>query len=145
MMTFELVGRRPSVLRPRDVAKTATALSYALHLRRPHRASLRFVGESAMQKLNRESMGKNCSTDVLSFPAGEIPVGRSEPVEMGDIVICPTYARREAKRRGIPPREELLRLLVHGTLHLAGYDHATARQEEQMFGLQEDILERAYE
>ena len=62
--------------------------------------------------------------------------------ELGDIVICPSYATREAKRRAISAREELLRLMIHGVLHLKGYDHATEDEEMVMFRLQEELLER---
>lgn len=145
MMTFELLGRRPSTLKASDLTKTSHALARALRMRKPHHASLQFASEKRMHRLNREWMGRNCSTDVLSFPSADVPVGKSEPVEMGDIVVCAPYAAREAKRRAIAPREELIRLIVHGTLHLAGYDHATAKDEERMFGLQEQIVEHVYE
>jgi probable rRNA maturation factor len=76
----------------------------------------------------------NRPTDVLSFSSEDAGY-------LGDLAICVPYASREAKRRAIPVTEELVRLLVHGTLHLSGYDHATAKQEEVMFRLQERIVE----
>lgn len=101
-----------------------------------------------MKELNRAYRGKNCPTDVLSFHAADrmhdqFPAVRTrgEDEEIGDIVICAAVAKREAARRFISAREEIVRLLVHGTLHLAGYDHARSADEEKMFRLQEMIVE----
>jgi len=80
--------------------------------------SVAFLGPTRMRRLNREWKHHDRPTDVLSFalpgPGGEL---------MGDIYICPAVARAEAMRRGIPARQELIRLVVHGTLHVLGYDH----------------------
>ena len=80
--------------------------------------SLTFVGRDRMRALNREWMGKRGATDVLAFalrnPGGPL---------VGDIYICPWVAAREARARGIPLRQELCRLVVHGVLHVLGYDH----------------------
>ena len=73
-----------------------------------------------MAGLNRRWRRKNRSTDVLAFPAGE-----SGDAFLGDIVISVPYATRQARRRGDTPFREMDRLLVHGYLHLLGYDHET--------------------
>ena len=73
-----------------------------------------------MRTLNRRYRGKDRSTDVLAFPAG--PAARGF---LGDIVVSVPYAGREARRRSEPPAREVDRLLVHGFLHLMGYDHET--------------------
>jgi probable rRNA maturation factor len=90
-------------------------------LRREKRAaaiSVAFLGPARMRKLNREWKGHDVPTDVLSFalpgPAGEL---------VGDVYICPAVARASARTLGLSPREELIRLVVHGTLHVLGYDH----------------------
>jgi len=72
---------------------------------------------------------------VLSFEAGS-------GSELGDLAVCTQVAVREAKRRKIDPAEELVRLLAHGTLHLAGMDHATERDERRIFKMQEAIIEK---
>jgi probable rRNA maturation factor len=71
-----------------------------------------------MRTLNRRYRRKDRSTDVLAFPAGGEEL-------FGDIVISVPYASRQARRRGEPPSREIERLLVHGLLHLHGYDHET--------------------
>jgi probable rRNA maturation factor len=73
-----------------------------------------------MRTLNRRYRRKDRTTDVLAFPAG----GGGEPL-LGDIVISVPYASRQARRRGEPVSREIERLLVHGLLHLSGYDHET--------------------
>ena len=71
-----------------------------------------------MRRLNRDYRGKDRSTDVLAFPAEGGPL-------LGDIVVSVPYAARQARRRGEPQSREIDRLLVHGFLHLLGYDHET--------------------
>jgi probable rRNA maturation factor len=73
-----------------------------------------------MRSLNRRYRGKDRSTDVLAFPANSAAEGF-----LGDIVISLPYASREARRRAEPRAREIDRLLVHGFLHLMGYDHET--------------------
>lgn len=80
--------------------------------------SITFLGRDAMRRLNAEHTGRDRPTDVLSFALAD-PAGRT----VGDVYLCPWVARREARARGIPLREELIRLVVHGTLHALGFDH----------------------
>lgn len=89
--------------------------------------SISFIGEARMRRLNHTYRGLDQPTDVLSFV-------------LGDIFLCPSYIRRQAKRFGVSYQEECTRTLIHGILHLAGYDHATKREAERMFSLQEQLL-----
>ncbi len=82
--------------------------------------SVLFCSDARMKTLNRRWRGKDRSTDVLAFPAGGAANGF-----LGDIVISVPYAAREARRRREPAAREIDRLLVHGLLHLMGYDHET--------------------
>ncbi len=82
--------------------------------------SVLFCADRRMRSLNRRYRGKDRSTDVLAFPAGA-----GGGAFLGDIVISVPYASREARRRAEPGRREIDRLLVHGLLHLMGYDHET--------------------
>ncbi len=86
--------------------------------RRRAAISVTFLGRDSMRRLNAEHKGHDRPTDVLSFalhdPAGGL---------LGDVYVCPWVAQREARARGIPARQELLRLVVHGTLHALGHDH----------------------
>jgi len=103
--------------------------------------SITFVGRVAMSELNRRYLGHQGPTDVISFGLGRS--GKRGAV-VGDIYICPEVARDNAKRQRIPVGEEMLRLVVHGTLHVLGHDHPTgkSRTASPMWRRQERILAR---
>ena len=86
--------------------------------RRDGLVSVTFLGREAMRRMNAEHKGRNVPTDVLAFAMSD-GAGRV----VGDVYICPWVAEREARAHGVPVREELIRLLVHGTLHALGRTH----------------------
>jgi probable rRNA maturation factor len=86
--------------------------------RRRALVSITFLGRDAMRRLNAEHRGHSRPTDVLSFAMTDA-AGRT----LGDVYVCPWVAAREARARRIPLRQELIRLVVHGTLHALGRDH----------------------
>ena len=106
--------------------------------------SILLVDEPAMEKLHIELMDEPGSTDVLSVPMDELTPGRagepSEPGVLGDVVLCPSVAERQAARAGHALEEEILLLTTHGILHLLGFDHAEPEEEKEMFGLQRKLL-----
>ena len=103
-----------------------------------------FVDETAMEQLHIQWMMEPGPTDVLSFPMDELRPGRpGEPAVMGilgDIVVCPTVAEKQAAEAGHSATDEMKLLTVHGLLHLLGFDHADEDDEKEMFGLQNQIL-----
>ena len=107
---------RPQPLPPARVRRVVAAVLAGE--RRRARMSVTFLGRDAMRRLNALHLGRDRPTDVISFglrhPGGEL---------VGDVYVCPWVAQREARARGIPARQELLRLVVHGTLHALGHDH----------------------
>lgn len=107
--------------------------------------SLSFVDDEAIQSLNREYRGVDSPTDVLSFPMlSEDEWDSLEPEDLlGDIIISIPTAIRQSEQYGHSFERELGFLLVHGFLHLLGYDHETEEQEQEMFALQERILQQA--
>ncbi len=115
-------------------------LARVMRYRRPRSIGVAWVDLAEMRRLNRQYRQKDRPTDVLSFEAEALEERREG--YMGDLLVCPAYAATEARRRGLHPKEELLRLVIHGTLHLAGYDHATLADEARMFALQERCLTR---
>lgn len=143
MIKLELVTKIPTALHMSDITQLEKELSKILRGKSIKTASLAFVTEAKIQELNKKFRKKDKPTDVLSFePDKFAQVAGTEGAEfLGDIVIASSYAKREAMRRGLTHREELLRLIVHGVLHLSGYDHATEKEEEQMFGLQERVVD----
>lgn len=117
---------------------------------RPVEVHVHFVDESAMEDLNREHMGGEGPTDVLAFPVDDPAEGPGDlPVLLGDVVICPVVAARQAQgsegctdgsqvRGGL--KGELSLLLVHGILHLLGHDHAEAGEREVMQRRERELL-----
>jgi len=103
-----------------------------------------FVDEPAMEQLHIQWMDEPGPTDVLSFPMDELrpgtPGSPTPPGLLGDIVVCPSVATRQAAAAGHSPEEEMLLLTTHGLLHLLGYDHAEPEEEKEMFALQRKLL-----
>jgi probable rRNA maturation factor len=86
-----------------------------------HEMAVQVVSPARMRVLNRRYRGKDKPTNVLAFPAQD--TGRVRPKPLGDVVICAAVLRREAREQGKSETAHWAHLVVHGTLHLAGYDH----------------------
>jgi probable rRNA maturation factor len=107
----------------------------------PCEATLVLTDDDEMRELNRTWRGKDSSTNVLSFPAGE-PVGEAhgEPSPLGDIVLAAETVIEEAKLKGIPAADHAAHLVVHGMLHLLGFDHERDADAERMEALETKVL-----
>jgi rRNA maturation RNase YbeY len=99
--------------------------------------------EASIRRFQREFRGMKRSTDVLSFPAREAPLGQ-EKGYLGDLVISLPNVLRNAKRYKCTAAEEFLRVWIHSILHLIGFDHigVSAKKAQQMLKLQEDFVEK---
>ena len=84
-----------------------------------------FVSDRAMRELNKRWRGKASTTDVLSFPAGQNKFELSSEATLGDVIISVEQAERQAATNGLSLDEEIAQLILHGLLHLCGYDHET--------------------
>jgi probable rRNA maturation factor len=122
--------------------------------------SLIFVDEDAIADLNARFLGGDGPTDVLSFPIDDdhMPSGRHPdtggrgpgtatepsdvPIVLGDVVVCPTIASRQAPTHAGTVDDELALLVVHGVLHLLNYDHADEREAASMQRRERELLER---
>jgi len=103
--------------------------------------TLVLTGEEQLQRLNRDYLGVDAPTDVLSFPASETDpeTGRRY---LGDILLSIPRAEAQARAAGHPLADEARLLVVHGVLHLLGHDHAEADEKARMWKAQGEILER---
>ncbi|MEU4510072.1 rRNA maturation RNase YbeY [Nonomuraea wenchangensis] len=112
--------------------------------------SIVVIDENAMAELHEKWMGEPGPTDVLAFPMDELRPGGgargdsespADPALLGDVVLCPQVAARQAEEAGHATADELELLCTHGILHLLGYDHAEPEEHKEMFGLQAQLLE----
>jgi len=110
---------------PDGAGHAAKAAFEAAGVRDGH-VAIAFVGEHEIRELNREHRGKDTPTDVLSFPVDGVGPTQG-PRELGDIVICPEHT------------EDVIEAIVHGALHLCGYDHET--DDGEMLALQDRVME----
>jgi rRNA maturation RNase YbeY len=100
--------------------------------------SLTLVGKTRMRRLNRTYRQRDYATDVLAFPMQD--ASQSTMAFVGDMVICVPVALAQASRFGNSPDEEILRLLIHGVLHLLGYDHETTEREAKRMKRKEQAI-----
>ena len=116
----------------------------AMHVNKRAELAITLVDEAAMETLHVQWMDLPGPTDVMSFPMDELRPGTAaEPSPegvLGDVVLCPSVAARQAVDAGHTTAEELLLLTTHGILHLLGYDHAEPEEEREMFELQRQLL-----
>ena len=91
--------------------------------------TIAFVSDRAMRELNRRWRRMDQTTDVLSFPAAQDQFEKAEGLSLGDVVISVEQAARQAAEQGLQFDEEISQLILHGLLHLCGYDHETDKGE----------------
>ena len=106
----------------------------------PGEVALLFTDDSAIAEINAEWRGKDKPTNVLSFPAPDMPVPEGEARHLGDIVLAHGVIAREAAEQGKTLHDHTAHLIVHGVLHLLGYDHETDAEAEEMERLEAAIL-----
>ena len=130
-----------------DVTELARLSRFALDRMRIHPQAelcLKLVDEATIATLNEKWMDKRGPTDVLAFPMDELRPGHEQDElpegVVGDVVLSPQVAAAQASGHGHGTRDEVHLLVVHGILHLLGYDHAEPAQEREMFDLQQQLL-----
>ena len=108
----------------------------------PGEVSVLITDDEMVRRLNREYAGEDTPTDVLAFSLteGEEFASPDDVVRLGDVIISYETARRQAAEAGRPVGDEVDHLLVHGILHLLGYDHAELAEEERMRGREQELL-----
>ena len=120
---IEVVNRQRKV--PVDLETWQLFTSRALKATPAEAASvtIAFVSDRQMRELNRQWRGKTGTTDVLSFPAGDDEFANPDGSNLGDVVISLEQATRQAREHRLSLDEEIAQLILHGLLHLCGYDH----------------------
>jgi probable rRNA maturation factor len=111
---------------------------------RPGEVTVVVTDEQGIRELNRDFLGHDAVTDVLAFATQEeggpfVPAPEAGNY-LGDVIVCYPRAVEQASEQGHSAQEELALLVVHGVLHLLGYDHATEKEQAAMWALQDEIL-----
>ena len=136
-MQIEINNQTPSASLNFFLKKAAGACLKKLGIKQD--LSLVLVGDKRIKELNKIYRRKNKVTDVLSFGDWD------DKKFLGEVFICLPQAKRQAKKYGATLKRELTRLLAHGLLHLAGFDHEKTKQEEkEMLGKQEKIIKAIF-
>lgn len=141
---IELHGRLPGISRVEALALVREALALSGR-RAAFRLGIVAVDDKEIRRLNRAYRGEDKVTDVLSFrlvDGGYVFPSGEGAEDLGDIFICAPQVRRQAQAVGRAVRTETALMVVHGTLHLLGYDHRAVREESVMFALQQEALMR---
>lgn len=127
----------------RTTAVIAAAVGLSRHFAVPAAACVAFCSNAEVHALNAQYRGQDKPTNVLSFPAPPPPRGyRSdgEPLFLGDVVLAAETVAAEARDQGIPVEDHIQHLVVHGVLHLLGYDHENDSEAEIMEALETRLL-----
>ena len=143
-MSIELLDESGAQLPVADLAALSRFVMDRMRVHPQAELCIKLVDEETIAQLNERWMEKTGPTDVLAFPMDELRPGlvNEDPEEgvLGDLVVCPEVARRQAEEAGHPVGDELELLTVHGILHLLGYDHAEPEEHKEMFDLQARLL-----
>jgi probable rRNA maturation factor len=150
VLTFIATNTRPpGSLPPARIKKIAAHLTQEFKLdRQDYEAGITFLTRPAMQKINHDFRGLKKPTNVLSFPEyGPEDVRKvlrqkkgAETIYLGDILLCFPYIRQEAVKMNKPLNHHLTHLIVHGLLHLLGYDHEDDHDAQRMEKLEISLL-----
>ncbi|NLT29294.1 MAG: rRNA maturation RNase YbeY [Propionibacterium sp.] len=147
-MTVELTNESGIEVSEKHLVALAEFVLTELRVHPQAVLSLLFVDEEAMTSYHEQWMGESGPTDVLSFPMDELrpgydpddDTGDDLEVVLGDVVLCPQVTARQAAENGRRPEQETEYLMVHGILHLLGFDHDTDADRAEMFGLKDRLL-----
>jgi len=132
-------------LPPEFIRKIIKQSLKKLKVKKGGEISLVFTDEKTIRRLNKKYRKKNKPTNILSFVFADKKnfVSPSSQGLKGEIIICPAQAKREAKKEGISLRSKITLLIVHGLLHLFGFDHKNKNQREKMEAKEKELINSA--
>jgi probable rRNA maturation factor len=140
-MTIDVTNRSGALVPAKEIEELLIFAMDYMELHPDCELSLTFIDDQGMEELHIKWMDEPGTTDVLSFPM-DMPENKDDAVTLGDIVIDPLVAARQAADAGHSTNHEIYILATHGLLHILGYDHADRDEEKIMFELQEKIVEK---
>ncbi|PHP51862.1 rRNA maturation RNase YbeY [Actinomyces ruminis] len=143
-MTTEVINETTTSIDAAEFAALADHVLSAMHVNPLAELNILFIDPEPMAELHVRWLDLEGPTDVMSFPMDELRPGTAEnetpPGTLGDVVLCPQVAAKQALEAGHSAVEEMLLLTVHGILHLLGYDHVEPEEKQEMFALQRTLL-----
>lgn len=146
-MAVEIADEQDDPLEPGSLRPLAELVLREERLPGETTVSILFVGTEEMARLNQEYLDRAGPTDVLSFPIEDLSPGSAPPatadgppLALGDVVICPEVVRSRASAVGVAFEDEMALMVVHGLLHLLGYDHEVDADAELMERRERDLL-----
>ena len=129
-------------LNPRRIRRVAERILIGLGLSKAE-LSLLFVNDPFIRELNRNYLQRDKPTNVIAFPMGKGEFASLHPVVLGDLVISVETASRQSPRFGLSTQEMIILLMIHGILHLIGYDHERSRKDaREMAKKQRELFNR---
>ncbi|GAC1609864.1 MAG: rRNA maturation RNase YbeY [Mycobacteriales bacterium] len=161
-MSIEVANESGAVVDEESLMRVARHVLDRMGVSPMAELSILLVDIDAMEKLHVRWMNEPGPTDVLAFPMDELDLRGSRgvphgsghghddmeepaPAVLGDVVLCPVVAQRQAAEAGHTTEDELQMLCTHGVLHLLGFDHGDAQEHAEMFGLQGQLLSAWHE
>jgi probable rRNA maturation factor len=153
-MSIEVMNETDQLVQEEELVRVARHVLEAMNVSSLAELAITLVDVEHMTELHVKWMGEPGPTDVLSFPMDELDLRGSrgaghaheekpndtQPMMLGDVVLCPAVAAKQAQEAGHSFDDELQLLTTHGILHLLGFDHAEPEEHAEMFGLQGELL-----
>jgi probable rRNA maturation factor len=139
MITIEIAEGFCTLIDPGLIERAATSTLANLSVSQDASLTVVITDDQQIQKLNRQFRDVDSPTDVLAFPAG-FSDPESETTYLGDVIISYPRAATQAAQGEYAVKDEIQLLVIHGTLHLLGYDHAEPEKKTQMWAVQGAIL-----
>jgi probable rRNA maturation factor len=136
---LDIKGLPPGMKHLKRLVEKAATETLREHDVGPHALSITFVGDGEMTRINRASLGRRGTTDVIAFDLSEAGLAYCK---VGDIYISLDRAREQAARFKVGRREEIIRLVVHGVLHVIGYRDDTPSRKRRMEARQERTVKK---
>ena len=144
-MTVEVNNETATDVDEKDLSDLCRFVLDRMRIHPQAELAVLLVDPETMAQLHVRWMDEPGPTDVLAFPMDELrPAPHDEdpvPGLLGDVVLCPDVAREQARHAGHSVQDELRLLTTHGILHLLGYDHGDPSEEQEMFGVQQQLLD----
>ena len=140
MIYFSIQENIPAEIDEELLRTTVIHVLSGLNQAENNELTIAIEDDEQLQELNKQFLNIDAPTDVLSFPGGEIDPETGNPY-LGDIILSYTRANLQAQSSGHSLHAEIQLLIIHGVLHLLGYDHADPEEKEEMWGLQRRFLQ----